>query len=123
VKIVVTGGSGLIGSQLVGTVREHGHEAVAASPRSGVDTRSCRRIWSRPPRSRTPSSGPPTFIGFVTNIADAATDGTTVRLAPVLIQPMSAGEVAGAVDGVVEVAGPEQFRLGSPTPPCRDSSE
>jgi len=37
-KIVVIGGSGLIGSKLVNKLREHGHEAVAASPKSGVNT-------------------------------------------------------------------------------------
>lgn len=37
-KIVVIGGSGLIGTKLVNNLREHGHEAVAASPDSGVDT-------------------------------------------------------------------------------------
>jgi hypothetical protein len=37
-KIVVIGGSGLIGSQLVIKLREHGHEAIAASPSSGVNT-------------------------------------------------------------------------------------
>jgi len=37
-KIVVIGGSGLIGTKLVIKVREHGHEAVAASPSSGVNT-------------------------------------------------------------------------------------
>ena len=37
-KIVVIGGSGLIGSKLVNKLREHGHEAVAASPNSGVNT-------------------------------------------------------------------------------------
>src|SRR6266436_3364638 len=37
-KIVVIGGSGLIGSRLVTKLREHGHEAVAASPNSGVNT-------------------------------------------------------------------------------------
>jgi uncharacterized protein YbjT (DUF2867 family) len=56
----------------------------------------------------------------VKGIADAATDGATVRLAPVLIQPMAAEDVAAAVarvavgapvNGIVEVAGPEQFRL------------
>jgi uncharacterized protein YbjT (DUF2867 family) len=38
VKIVVIGGSGLIGSKLVNNLREHGHEAIAASPRTGVNT-------------------------------------------------------------------------------------
>jgi uncharacterized protein YbjT (DUF2867 family) len=37
-KIVVIGGSGLIGSKLVTNLREHGHEAIAASPNSGVNT-------------------------------------------------------------------------------------
>jgi uncharacterized protein YbjT (DUF2867 family) len=37
-KIVVIGGSGLIGSKLVAKLDEHGHEAVAASPNTGVDT-------------------------------------------------------------------------------------
>src|SRR5215468_2763484 len=37
-KIVVIGGSGLIGSKLVARLREHGQEAVAASPNSGVNT-------------------------------------------------------------------------------------
>jgi len=37
-KIVVIGGSGLIGSKLVTKLREHGHEVVAASPNSGVNT-------------------------------------------------------------------------------------
>ena len=53
-------------------------------------------------------------------IADDATDGNTVRVAPVLIQPMAAEDVASAVgkisvgspvNGIVEVAGPQQFRL------------
>jgi uncharacterized protein YbjT (DUF2867 family) len=60
------------------------------------------------------------FFEFVKGIADEATDGNTIRLAPVLIQPMAADDVAGAVgrtavgppvNGIVEVAGPEQFRL------------
>src|ERR1700756_5415053 len=37
-KIVVIGGTGLIGSKIVPKLREHGHEAVAASPNSGVNT-------------------------------------------------------------------------------------
>jgi uncharacterized protein YbjT (DUF2867 family) len=60
------------------------------------------------------------FFEFVKSIADGATVGDTVRLAPVLIQPMAAEDVATAVakvaaaaplNGIVEVAGPEQFRL------------
>jgi uncharacterized protein YbjT (DUF2867 family) len=36
-KIVVIGGTGLIGSKLVAKLGQRGHEAVAASPRSGVN--------------------------------------------------------------------------------------
>ena len=60
------------------------------------------------------------FFEFVKSIAAAATDGNRVRLAPVFIQPMAADDVARAVakvavgkpvNGTVEVAGPERFRL------------
>src|SRR5687768_13356749 len=37
-KIVVIGGSGLVGSKLVSRLSEHGHQATAASPDSGVNT-------------------------------------------------------------------------------------
>jgi uncharacterized protein YbjT (DUF2867 family) len=37
-KIVVIGGTGLIGSKVVDHLVEHGHEAIAASPNSGVNT-------------------------------------------------------------------------------------
>jgi uncharacterized protein YbjT (DUF2867 family) len=54
------------------------------------------------------------------SIAAAATDGDTVRLPPALIQPIAAEDVASAVgrvsvgaplNGIVEIAGPDQFRL------------
>jgi uncharacterized protein YbjT (DUF2867 family) len=60
------------------------------------------------------------FFEFVKSIADAATDGTTVRLSHALIQPIAADAVAGAVartavgepvNGTIEIAGPEQFGL------------
>jgi uncharacterized protein YbjT (DUF2867 family) len=60
------------------------------------------------------------FFEFLKGIADAATDGDTVRLAPVLIQPIASDDVAAAVarvavgaplNGIVDVAGPQQFRL------------
>jgi uncharacterized protein YbjT (DUF2867 family) len=60
------------------------------------------------------------FFEFIPGIADDATDGATVRLPPALFQPMAADDVARAVvkvalgspvNGIVEVAGPEQFRL------------
>jgi uncharacterized protein YbjT (DUF2867 family) len=37
-KIVIIGGTGLIGSKLVTKLREHGHEAIPASPDTGVNT-------------------------------------------------------------------------------------
>jgi uncharacterized protein YbjT (DUF2867 family) len=60
------------------------------------------------------------FFEFIERIADDATEGDTVRVAPVLIQPMAAEDVASAVgsvsvgspvNGIVEVAGPQRFRL------------
>jgi uncharacterized protein YbjT (DUF2867 family) len=60
------------------------------------------------------------FFEFVNRIADAATDGNRVRIPPVLFQPMAAADVASAVcrvaldaplNGVIEVAGPQQFRF------------
>jgi uncharacterized protein YbjT (DUF2867 family) len=191
-KIVVIGGSGLIGSKLVKQLREQGHEAVAASRDSGVNTltgeglaealrgasvvvdvsnspsfedaavlkffeTSTRNLLAEEAEARVghhvalsvvgtarlsesgyfrakiaqermikQSSIPYSivhatqFFEFVKSIADAATDGDKVRLAPVLIRPMAADDVASAVgriavgapiNGTVEVAGPEQFRL------------
>jgi uncharacterized protein YbjT (DUF2867 family) len=60
------------------------------------------------------------FYEFVKGIADFSTKGTEVHLPPALIQPMAADDVASAVgrvatgspvNGIVEVGGPEQFRL------------
>jgi uncharacterized protein YbjT (DUF2867 family) len=60
------------------------------------------------------------FFEFVGRIADEATSGNTVRLAHVLIQPMAADDVASAltdvtvgqpVNGIIEIAGPQQFHL------------
>ena len=60
------------------------------------------------------------FYEFVSGIADGATEDDKVHFAPVLFQPIAADEVAEAVcrvalgaplNGSVEVAGPQQFRL------------
>lgn len=191
-KIIVIGGRGLIGSKVVGSLEEYGHDAVAADLRSGVNTltgaglaealdggdvvidvsnspsfeaaaaleffeTSTRNLLDAEVAAgvghhvalsivgvdRLPASGyfraklaqeklitgspvpysivhATQFFEFIDRIAQAATDGDTVRLAPVLIQPMAADDVARAVsevavgpprNGVVEVAGPEQFRL------------
>jgi len=192
VKVVVIGGTGLIGSRVVAKLRDEGHDAVPASPDTGVNTLTgqgledvlqgasvvvdvsnspsfeemavmnffttstrnllryaatagvrhyvalsvvgTERIPDSPylraknaQESLITSGGIPysivhatQFFEFMKRIADEATDGTTVRLPPVLIQPMAADEVATAVakvavstplNGVVEVAGPQQFRF------------
>ena len=60
------------------------------------------------------------FFEFGARIADAATEGETVRIPHVLFQPIAAEDVARAVgrtaagaplNGVVEIGGPEQFRF------------
>ena len=191
-KIVVIGGTGLIGSKLVTDLRGHSHEVVAASPNSGVNTitgegladavdgasvvvdvsnspsfeeKAVMDFFTTSTRNllkyaaaagvthyvalsvvgtdRIPDSpylraknaqetliksgGIPysivhatQFFEFVKRIADEATVGTTVRVPPVLFQPMAADDVAKAVgrvaagapvNGTVEVAGPQQFRF------------
>jgi uncharacterized protein YbjT (DUF2867 family) len=196
-KIVVIGGSGLIGSKLVEKLREDGHEPLAASPDTGINTltgdglaealegaqvvvdvsnapvwddaavmdffrTSSRNILAAEAAAgvkhhvalsvvgadRLPESGyfrakvaqeeilkagsvPYTilratqFFEFLGRIADSSTDGETVRLAPVVVQPESADDVAAAlaevavnepVNGIVELAGPEQFRVDRARP-------
>lgn len=191
-KIVVIGGTGLIGSKLVTLLAADGHEAVPASPGTGVNTltgdglaevltgadvvvdvsnspsfeaaavlefftTSTRNLLAAEAEAgvshhvalsvvgtqRLPESGyfrakiaqeqliesspvpyslvhATQFFEFVAGIVDSATDGSTVRLAHVLIQPMAADDVAAALRDVavgtptnarVDIAGPEQFRL------------
>ena len=168
-KIVVIGGTGLIGSKVVAKLSERRTRGVPPSPNSGVNTspakgsptrsrrrrssstcrtrrRSRSRRASSSSRSRRATSSTPRgrpawgitsrcrssarerlpdsgylraklaqeklikesaipysivhatqFFEFVKRIADEATDGNTVRLPPVLIQPMAADDVATAV--------------------------
>ena len=191
-KIVVIGGTGLIGSKLVTKLSEHGHEAVAASPSLGVNTITGEGLAAaldgasvvvdvsnspsfeyaaaleffetstRNLRAAEEGAGvghhvalsvvgtelllesgyfrakiaqealikaspipysivrATQFFEFIQGIADAAADGNTVRVAPVLFQPMAADDVATAVgrvaegqpaNGIVEVAGPDQSTL------------
>jgi uncharacterized protein YbjT (DUF2867 family) len=191
-KLVIIGGTGLIGSKLVARLKEHGHEAVPAAPNTGVNTITGEGLAevlqnasvvvdvSNSPSfeekavmeffttstsnllkhsaaagvkhyvalsvvgtERIPDSpylraknaqetliragGIPytivhatQFFEFVNRIADEATQGTTVRLPPVLIQPMAADDVAkavgriavgGPVNGTVDIAGPQAFRF------------
>jgi len=60
------------------------------------------------------------FFEFIGRIADSSMNGDSVHLPPVLVQPESANDVAAAlaeiavnapVNGIIELAGPEQFRL------------
>jgi uncharacterized protein YbjT (DUF2867 family) len=60
------------------------------------------------------------FFEFVSGIAQSATDGQTVRLAPALVQPVASDDVAAALadvaveeplNGTVELAGPERIPL------------
>jgi uncharacterized protein YbjT (DUF2867 family) len=60
------------------------------------------------------------FFEFLETIADAATHGNTVRVSPVLIQPIAADDVAREVakiatgtplNGTVEIGGPEPLHL------------
>lgn len=191
-KVVVIGGTGLIGSKLVAKLDEHGHQAVPAAPNTGVNTLTGEGLAevlkdaqvvvdvSNSPsfaddavmeffRTSTTNllkaeahagvthhvalsvvgterlqgsgyfrakqaqeelikaSGMPysivhatQFFEFVKGIAAEATDGDTVRLAPVGIRPIYSDDVAAAVgrtavgapvNGVVEVAGPDTFQL------------
>jgi len=59
------------------------------------------------------------FFEFAKGIAESGADGAIIRLSPVLMQPMAADDVAAAVadvalaqpiNGLVEVAGPDQIR-------------
>jgi uncharacterized protein YbjT (DUF2867 family) len=190
-KIVVIGGSGLIGKKVVANLRQRGHEAVAASPSSGVNAvtgeglaqalagarvvvdvanapswedaavlaffeASARNLASAEAAAgvghhvalsvvgtdRLLASGyfrakmaqenlikaspiPYTivratqFFEFVGGIAQAATEGQTVRLPPALMQPIAADDVAAGVadaalaeplNGTFELAGPESIR-------------
>jgi uncharacterized protein YbjT (DUF2867 family) len=60
------------------------------------------------------------FFEFLNRIADSSVDRESVHLPPVFIQPESADDVAAALadvavdepaNGIVELAGPEEFRL------------
>ncbi len=60
------------------------------------------------------------FFEFLKGLADISMEGDKVHLPPVLFQPMAADDVASGVariavgtpvNGIVEIAGPEQFRV------------
>jgi len=191
-KIVVIGGTGLIGSKLVKDLRARGHDAVPAALDTGVNTltgegltealaganvvvdvsnspsfedaavleffeTSTRNILGAEQAAgvghhvalsvvgteRMADSGymrakvaqeklikdspvPYTivhatqFFEFAARTADDASDGDTVRVPPVLIQPMAADDVAAAVcdvtlaaplNSMIEIAGPQPLRF------------
>jgi uncharacterized protein YbjT (DUF2867 family) len=71
------------------------------------------------------------FFEFVRTLADLGTQDGTIHLAPVFIQPMAAEDVVNAiarisvgtpVNGMVEVAGPERFRLDELIRRCLEAS-
>jgi uncharacterized protein YbjT (DUF2867 family) len=60
------------------------------------------------------------FFEFLNGIAESGSDGQTVHLSPALVQPIASDDVAAALtditvgaplNGMIEVAGPEKFRL------------
>ncbi len=60
------------------------------------------------------------FFEFLGGIAQAGSDGDTIRLSPAFFQPIASDDVAAAVadfaagkprNGVVEIAGPERVRI------------
>src|SRR5947207_3314990 len=62
------------------------------------------------------------FMEFLGGIAQAGTEGQMVRLSPAMVQPIASDDVAaamadvavgGAVNGTIEIAGPERFGLAS----------
>ncbi len=153
-KIVVIGGTGLIGSKLVNKLREHGHEAVAAAPNTGVNTLTGEGLaevlkgasvvvdvsnapsWDdaavyfrakiAQEKLIKESSIPYTiihatqFFEFLKGLADISMVDGKVHLPPVLFQPMAADDVASEVgriavgppvNSIVEIGGPEQFRV------------
>ena len=129
-KIVVIGGTGLIGSNLVKHLNEQGHEAVAAAPNTGVNTITGEGLAEALKGasvvvdvSNSPSwddAAVLKFFEFLKGLADISMVGDKVHLPPVLFQPMAADDVASEVakvavappvNGIVEIGGPEQFRV------------
>src|SRR3954468_22200800 len=118
-KLVIIGGTGLIGSKLVTQLREHGHEAVPASPDTGVNTLTgeglaevLRGASVVVDVSNSPSFADAAVMEFFTTstrnlLKYAAEAGVkhyvalsvvgTERISDSLIQPMAADDVAKAV--------------------------
>ena len=63
------------------------------------------------------------FFEFITRIADDATDGSTVRLPPVLFQPIAAVDVAATVSQVAIAGVPSTERSRWPARSSSGSDE
>jgi uncharacterized protein YbjT (DUF2867 family) len=155
-KIVVIGGTGLIGSKLVEKLRKGGHEPLAealegaqvvvdvsnstdpqkllaAEAAAGVGHHVMLSVvggysHAQLADEEAVKAGPvpytivraTQFFELIGEIADSSTGGDTVRVPPVLVQPVAADDVAGTLADVavgsplndtVELAGPEAFPL------------
>src|SRR5262252_5991902 len=112
-KIVVIGGSGLIGKKVVAILRQRGHDVVAASPSTGVNAGTGRLLASGYFRAKMAqeklikaSPIPYTivratqFFEFVGGIAQSATEGQTVRLPGAMMQPIVSDDVAAVMTDV-----------------------
>src|SRR5216684_827930 len=129
-KIVVIGGTGLIGSKTVAILRRGGHEVVAASPNTGVnsitgeglkeavagaqvviDLANSPSFEDKAVLELIETSGIPytiirstQFLEFLGGIAASSADGNIVRLSPGLFQPIAADDVAAIVADVALAA-------------------
>ena len=134
-KVVVIGGTGLIGSKVVARLAEHGHEAIAASPKSGVNTltgEGLAEVLSGAQVVVDVSNSPsfeaePALDFFTTSTGNllaaekTAGVGHHVALSVVgterlpdsgyLRAKLARTAVGEPVDGTIEIAGPEQFGL------------
>lgn len=119
-RIVVVGGTGLIGAKLVSNLRHRGHDVVSASRQSGVNTVTGEGdLVSASPLPHTILHSTQ-FYEFMPRIPESDADGRTVRASPALVQPLASAEVAAALadlataaprNRMIEFAGPECFRL------------
>lgn len=125
-KIVVIGGSGRIGSKLVSILRSKGHEVLAASPDSGVNTITGEGLDAALAGTRhhvalsvvgTDRIG---RIGRIGRIAQDRADGRSVRVSGAMFQPILSADVVSALadialgpplNTIVEVGGPESFPM------------
>jgi uncharacterized protein YbjT (DUF2867 family) len=114
-----TSGRNLLAAEAAAGVRHHVALSIVAIDRTdNGDFRAKVAQEKLIERSGTPYTiiRATQFLEFVGGIADSSADGNTVRLPPVLFQPIAADDVAhnvaevalaGPRNGSVEIAGPE----------------